>query len=237
VAKAPLAGDHVGAWRTRHQAPCVVGHQGCVLLLHSTMPMWVSEGGSDGGGDRTCVQRSGGRISGQNQPVDGAKNAGCASSHHRLDMLGVAVDGDRVIHMQLRADYRDNGGHGCGRLATVIDDDGVNKASRARRWARVHGCQGSGVPAAVVDKGGIGEVSCARRRGYAWCGRSRQGRVCRGKRCTRRRRSRAWHMRARRGRTRHGKRRTRRHRSCAWRGQRRKAGRLGWRGNLIGLKE
>jgi hypothetical protein len=44
-------------------------------------------------------------------------------------------------------------------------------------------------------------------------------------------------MWGRRGRARHRKRRTRRHRSCAWRGQRRKAGRLGWRGNPIRLKE
>jgi hypothetical protein len=165
----------------------VIGHQDRVLLLHSTTPMWVSEGGSDGGGDQGGVRRSGGRISDQNQPLDGAKNAGSAPSHHRLDMPGVAVDG-----------------RGCGRLATVIDDDGVNKASRARRWARVRGCQGSGVPATVVDEGGIGEVSCARRRGHAWCGRSRQGR--------------AWRRRDRRGRVCRGKRRERRRRGRALRG-------------------
>jgi hypothetical protein len=39
VAKEPLAGDHVGAWWTRHQIPGVVGQQGRVLLLHSATPV------------------------------------------------------------------------------------------------------------------------------------------------------------------------------------------------------
>jgi hypothetical protein len=34
----------------------------------------------------------------QDQPVDGAKNASGVPSHHRVDVPGVAVDGDRVAH-------------------------------------------------------------------------------------------------------------------------------------------
>jgi hypothetical protein len=39
VAKKPLAGDHIGAWWTRHQVPSVVGQQGRVLFLHNTTPV------------------------------------------------------------------------------------------------------------------------------------------------------------------------------------------------------
>jgi hypothetical protein len=116
----------------------VVGQQSRVLL-HSTTPVWVGEGGVNGGG-RGGVRRSVGRISGQNQSVDGAKNADGASSHHRVDVPGVAVDGDRVVHRRLRADRRDVGGHGRGRLTAVIDGGGFGKASHARRWTRVSGC-------------------------------------------------------------------------------------------------
>jgi hypothetical protein len=63
VVKKPLAGDHVGAWWTRHQVPGVVGHEGRVLLLHSTTLMWVGEGSANGGGHRASVGWSAGRIS------------------------------------------------------------------------------------------------------------------------------------------------------------------------------
>jgi hypothetical protein len=53
----------------------------------------VNEGGGRGG-----VWWSGDRISGQNQPVNGAKNTGSAPSHHQVDVPEVAVDGDQVIH-------------------------------------------------------------------------------------------------------------------------------------------
>jgi hypothetical protein len=60
--------------------------------------MWVSEGSANGGGHRGCVRRSAGRIRCQDQPVDGAKNASVALSHHQVDVPGVVVDGDRVVH-------------------------------------------------------------------------------------------------------------------------------------------
>jgi hypothetical protein len=46
VAKEPLAGDHVGAWWTRHQVLGVVGQQDRVLL-HSAKPVRVGEGGAN----------------------------------------------------------------------------------------------------------------------------------------------------------------------------------------------
>jgi hypothetical protein len=139
VAKEPLAGDHVRAWWTRHQVLGVVGQQGRVLL-HSTMSVWVGEGGANRGGDRGGVRRSGGRISDQNQAVDGAENVGGTPSHHRVDVPRVAVDGDRVVHKRLGASRRAVGGRRRGRLAAMIGDGGFGKASHARRRTRVSGC-------------------------------------------------------------------------------------------------
>jgi hypothetical protein len=58
----------------------VVGQEGRVLLLHSTTPMWVGEGSVNKGGHWGSVGWSAGRISCQNQPIDGAKNASGAES-------------------------------------------------------------------------------------------------------------------------------------------------------------
>jgi hypothetical protein len=127
----------------------VVGQEGRVLL-HSTTPMWVGEGSANGGGHRGSVGWSAGRISCQDQPVDGAKNASDTSSHHRVDVPGVVVDGDRVVYGRLGADRRNVESGGYGRLAAVIDDDGVGEAARARRRARVGRRRDSGV--AVVDE-------------------------------------------------------------------------------------
>jgi hypothetical protein len=129
--------------------------------------MWVGEGSANGGGHRGSVGWSAGRSSCQDQPVDGAKNASGALSHHRVDVPGVSVDGDRVIYGRLGANRRNVESGGCGRLAAVIDDGGVDEAGRARRWSRVGGRRGSGVAAAVVDECGVGEASQGRR-GRAW---------------------------------------------------------------------
>jgi hypothetical protein len=129
--------------------------------------MWVGEGIANGGGHRGSVGSSAGRISCQDQPVDGAKNASGAPSHHRVYVSVIAVDGNRVVYGRLRADRRNVESGGCGRLAAVIDDGGVGEAGRARRRARVGGRRGSGVAAAVVDERGVGEASWGRR-GRAW---------------------------------------------------------------------
>jgi hypothetical protein len=109
----------------------VVGQEGRVLL-HSASPVWVGESGANGGGDRGGLRWSGSRISCQDQPVDRSKNAGGSPGHHRVDVPGVAVDGDRVVHRWFGAVCRDVGGRGRGRLAAVIDDDEVGEAHRAR---------------------------------------------------------------------------------------------------------
>ena len=42
----------------------------------------------------------------QDQPVNGVENAGCATSRHRVDVPGVTVDGNRVVHRRLDAGQR-----------------------------------------------------------------------------------------------------------------------------------
>jgi hypothetical protein len=130
----------------------VVGQQGHVLL-HSSTRVWVSEGGANGGGDRGGVRWSGGRISSQNQSVDWPKDTGGASSHHRVDVPGVTVDGDRAV---------------------------TDGSERAAGTSGAAAC-GRGRLAAVIDEGGVGEASRARRRGRAWRRRGRQSRAWRGR--------------------------------------------------------
>jgi hypothetical protein len=182
--------------------------------------MWVGEGSANGGGHRGSVGWGAGRGSCQDQPVDGAENASGAPSHHRVDVPGVAVDGDRVVYGRLGAHRRDVESVGYGRLATVIDGGGVGESCRARRRARVGMCRGSGVATAMVDEGGVGEASRGRR-GRAWRRRGRRGRAWhrrgrRGRAWRRRgRRGRAWRRQGRRGRAR----RRRGRRGRAWRRQ------------------
>jgi hypothetical protein len=159
VAKEPLAGD---------QVPGVVSHQGRVLLLHSAMPVGVGKGSANGGGDRGGVRRSGSRVSRQDQSVDGAENTDCVTGHHRVDVPGGAVDGDRVVHGRLGAGRRYVRSQGSGPLALVVDGGGVGEANHACRRGRVSRSRGSGPLAAVVDEGGVGEA------GHAWRGRGRQ---------------------------------------------------------------
>jgi hypothetical protein len=103
----------------------VVGQQGHVLL-HGPTPVRVDEGGANGGGDQGGVRWSSGRISGQDQPVDWPKNTGGTTSHHRLNVSGVAVNGDRVVHRRLRGRRR-------GQATTMINDGGVGESGLARR--------------------------------------------------------------------------------------------------------
>jgi hypothetical protein len=75
-----------------------------------------------------------------------------------VDVLGVAMDGDRAVHGWLGPVYRDVWGHGRGRLAAVIDDGGVSEAHWARRRGRVSRSQGGDVAAAMVDECGVGKA-------------------------------------------------------------------------------
>jgi hypothetical protein len=152
--------------------------------------MWVGEGSANGRGHRGSVGWSARRSSCQDQPVDGAENASSAPSHHRVDVPGVAVDGDRVVNGRLGANRRNVEGGWRGRLAAVIDDGGVGEPGRARCRARVGGRRGSGGAAAMVDECGVGEASRGRR-GRTWRRRGRRGRAWR----RRGRRGRAWRRR------------------------------------------
>jgi hypothetical protein len=60
------------------------------------------------------------------------KDACGATSHHRMDVPGLAVNGDRVVHRRLRVRRRDGGSHRRGRLAAMIDDRGVSEMDRTR---------------------------------------------------------------------------------------------------------
>jgi hypothetical protein len=95
----------------------------------------VGECSANGGGDRGDVRRSGSRISRQNQPIDRAENVGCAMSHHQVDVPGVAMDGDRVVHRRLGGGQQGIGSQGHGPIAAVVDDGGVAEAICARRRA------------------------------------------------------------------------------------------------------
>jgi hypothetical protein len=95
----------------------VVGQQGLVLLYSAAL-VRVGEGDVNEGGDQGSIRRGGSCVSRQDQPIDGARNAGCAASHHRVDMPEVAVDGDRVVagHREMRKrPAHDDGRRGRGR--------------------------------------------------------------------------------------------------------------------------
>jgi hypothetical protein len=47
-----LVGDDVGANGARDKIPSVVGDQGSKFFFHGTVPIWIDEGGADGGGHR-----------------------------------------------------------------------------------------------------------------------------------------------------------------------------------------
>jgi hypothetical protein len=61
VLKNPLAGDDVGANRTRDKISCVFGDQGSKLFFHDAMPVQIGKGGVDEGGYRRQRWRRGGQ--------------------------------------------------------------------------------------------------------------------------------------------------------------------------------
>jgi hypothetical protein len=185
VAKEPLTGDHVGAWWTQPQVLGVVGQQGCVLLLNSATSVGVDKGGTNGGVDRGGIRRSGCHVSRQDQSVNGAENAGCATSHRRVDVPWVKVDGDRMVHGRLGAGQWGIKSRGRVPFATVVDKGGVGEASRVRRRVQVSGSGGSSSPTTVVDEGKVGEAGHTCLRCRAWRVRGQEGR--------------AWHRRGRCG--------------------------------------
>jgi hypothetical protein len=46
------SGDDVGANEAQDKIPAVVGDQGNKFFFHGAMPIWINEGGANGGGHR-----------------------------------------------------------------------------------------------------------------------------------------------------------------------------------------
>jgi hypothetical protein len=76
-------------------------------MLHSTTPVGIGEGSANRGGNRGGIQRSDGC---QDQSVDGTENSGRTTSHYRVNVVGVTVDGDRVVHRWLGTGTSRQGG-------------------------------------------------------------------------------------------------------------------------------
>jgi hypothetical protein len=68
-----------------------------------------------------------------------------------MDVHGVTVDGDRVVHGRLDAGRRGVGSRRRVPLMVVVDEAGVGEASHARRRGQVSRSRGSGLPATMVD--------------------------------------------------------------------------------------
>jgi hypothetical protein len=110
----------------------VVGQQGHVLLQSATS-VGVGKGRTKRG-DWGGVRRS---VSCQNQQVDGAENASCVASHHQVDVLGVAMDGERVVHGEAWCGLAGRREPRSGPPAAAVDEVRVSEAGRARRWGHV----------------------------------------------------------------------------------------------------
>jgi hypothetical protein len=48
----PLAGDDIGTWRSRDEAPGAIVHERLVFFRHRLPPIWVGQGSTRVGGQR-----------------------------------------------------------------------------------------------------------------------------------------------------------------------------------------
>jgi hypothetical protein len=92
----PLAGDDIGARRTGHQIPCLVGDERRVLLLHRPTPVGVQQGGADGGGYWRNL-----RVSGRGRQDSGPQGTSRVPRHHWVDVPRVVVKERWVVHWRL----------------------------------------------------------------------------------------------------------------------------------------
>jgi hypothetical protein len=137
----------------------------------------VDKGGTNEGVDRGGIRRSGCHVSRQDQSVNGAENAACATSHRRVDVPWVKVDGDRVVHGRLGAGRWGIKSRGRVPFATAVDKGRVGEVSRVHRRVWVSGSGGSSSPTTVVDEGKVGEAGHTCLRCRAWRVRGREGRA------------------------------------------------------------
>jgi hypothetical protein len=153
----PLAGDDVGAGRTGHQIPRLVGDERRVLLLHRPTPVGVQQGGADGGGYRRNL-----RVSGRGRQDSRRQGTSRVPRHHRVDVPRVAVKEQWVVHRRLdtcrgwsrrrcRCPWRGLGHQRC-------------RPRRGHRWGRQRWrCEPRRRQPALVDAHRLGEA-CRRDR-------------------------------------------------------------------------
>lgn len=90
----PMTTLAVGARGARHQVSGAVRLQG-LILLHSAPPVEVSKRATKRG-QLGKESRTGGRR--EDQAVDRPEDTSSPPGNHRVDVLGVSVEGNRVIH-------------------------------------------------------------------------------------------------------------------------------------------
>ena len=78
VLEDPFAGDNIGAWRARDEAPGVVVHESFVLVFHRSAPIGICEGTARGSWDR--MRR--GMLSRQGEELHGGVSSGARPRHH-----------------------------------------------------------------------------------------------------------------------------------------------------------
>ena len=119
-----LAGDDVGAGRTRHQIPSLVGEERRVLLFYRAAPVRVQQGSADGRGYRRDLQ-----VVGHRRKSSGPQGTSRVLPHHRMDMTQVAVKKRRVVHRR-----RSTCSRGPQRRSRCGRQRGGHRWWRCRRW-------------------------------------------------------------------------------------------------------
>lgn len=120
----PLASHQIATWGTGHQIPSVISKKSLVLLLHSTMPVRIGKGAMDRRRRRGDRQGEG---RGEDKTIDKANDHYGMLSHHRVNMLRVAVK-RMVVHRQLNAGARWSIHSGM----SLIDMHGLGLAERSQ---------------------------------------------------------------------------------------------------------
>ena len=88
-----LLGDDVGARRTGHQIPCLVGKECSVLLFHRAVLVRVRQGVANGRGYRRDLW-----VAGHRRESSGPQGTSRVSHHHRVNVMRVSVKECWVVH-------------------------------------------------------------------------------------------------------------------------------------------
>ena len=131
VSPDPLAGDDVGAGRTRHQILSLVSEERHVLLFHRATLVRVQQGGADGRGYRRDL-----RVAGHRRKSPGPQGTSRLPRHHRVDMARVAVKKRRVVHRRHST---------CSWDPRRRSRRGRQRGHRCRRWRHLASREATGV--------------------------------------------------------------------------------------------